>query len=134
MVVPALRFLCEEKSRKFNLTLQFETSGSPRRLDSLLETALFRVGQEALKNLALHAQVKEGRVEIVYAENEIILRVVDHGRGFDPAQNFHPPHGWGLAGMKERVESIGGVLNIVSAPGAGTTIEARAPLNSKELK
>ena len=133
-LIPALRFLCEEKCRKFNLNLQFETSGSPRRLDSLLETALFRVGQEALKNLALHAQVKEGRVEIVYAENEIILRVVDHGRGFDPAQNFHPPHGWGLAGMKERVESIGGVLNIVSAPGAGTTIEARAPLNSKELK
>jgi two-component system vancomycin resistance sensor histidine kinase VraS len=72
-------------------------------------------------------------VEIVYAENEVVLRVMDRGRGFDPAQNFHPPHGWGLAGMKERVESIGGVLHIVSAPGAGTTIEARAPLAIKEF-
>ncbi len=133
-LVPALRFLCEQKSREARLNLTFESSGSPRRLNPLLETALFRVGQEALKNLALHSQVQEGRVEIVYAENEAILRVSDHGRGFDPAQNFRPPHGWGLAGMKERVESIGGVLNIISAPGAGTTIEARAPLNGKELK
>lgn len=133
-LVPALRFLCEQKCRKFNLDLNFETNGSPRRLDPLLETVLFRVGQEALKNLALHSQVQQGRVEIVYAEDEVILRVSDRGCGFDPAQNFHPPHGWGLAGMKERVESIGGVLNIASAPGAGTTIEVRAPLNSKELK
>jgi len=133
-LVPALRFLCEQKRQKFNLNLDFQIAGMARRLDPLVETALFRVGQEALKNLALHAQVEDGCVEIVYAENEAILRVSDRGRGFDPAQNFRPPHGWGLAGMKERVESIGGVLHIVSAPGAGTTIEARVPLNGKESK
>jgi signal transduction histidine kinase len=132
-LVPALRFLCEQKCKEARLNLKFETSGSPRRLSKLLETALFRVGQEALKNLALHSQVQEGRVEVVYAENEVILRVIDRGRGFDPAENFHPPHGWGLAGMKERVESIGGVLHIISAPSAGTTIEARVPLAIKEF-
>lgn len=131
-LVPALRFLCEEKCRKFNLNLDFRISGTARRLDPIVETALYRVGQEALKNLALHSQVQEGRVEIAYAEEGVTLRVSDEGRGFDPAQDFRPPHGWGLAGMKERVESVGGALRIESAPGRGTTIEVYVPLNGKE--
>lgn len=133
-LVPALRFLCEEKCRKFNLELNFNISGVPRRLDPLVETALYRVGQEALKNLALHSEVRQGNVEIVYAEKDVALRVIDHGRGFDPSENFHPPHGWGLAGMKERVESVGGTLHIDSASGRGTTIEVHIPLNAKESK
>ncbi len=132
-LVPALRFLCEYKRQKFNLELGFDVRGEPRRLDPLVETALYRVGQEALKNLAIHSQVQEGRVEIAFSEGEVVLRVADHGRGFDPAQTFHPPHGWGLAGMKERVESVGGELHILSAPSAGTTIEARVPARAKEL-
>jgi len=133
-LVPALRFLCEQKCRKFDLQLDFDISGTTRRLDPLAETALFRVGQEALKNLALHSQVQEGRVEIVYGEKDVTLRVVDRGRGFDPTENFHPPHGWGLAGMKERVESIGGTFQIISAPGQGTIIEACVPAGVKETE
>lgn len=132
-LVPALRFLCEQKMQKFDLQLSFDVSGTPRRLNPLTETVLFRVGQEALKNLALHSQVQEGRVEIVYAEKDVTLRVLDRGRGFDPTENFHPPHGWGLAGMKERVESVDGTLHVISAPGEGTTIEVSVPLNKKEL-
>jgi signal transduction histidine kinase len=127
-----LRFLVEQDCYPLGLRVDFEVGGAPRRLDPLVETALFRVGQEALANLARHARVREGRVVIVYAENDVTLRVSDSGRGFDPAENFHPPHGWGLAGMKERVESIGGILQIESAPGQGTAIEARIPLDGKE--
>jgi signal transduction histidine kinase len=127
-LVPALRFLIEQECRPLGLRVGFEVEGSPRRLDPLVETVLFRVGQEALVNLSRHAQVQEGRVEIVYAEKDVTLRVSDRGRGFDPAENFHPPHGWGLAGMKERVESVGGILQIESAPGQGTMMEARVPL------
>jgi signal transduction histidine kinase len=132
-LVPALRFLIEQERGLLGLRLDFEVEGTPRRLIPLVETVLFRVGQEALANLARHAQIQEGRVKIVYAEDTVTLRVSDLGRGFDPAENFHPPHGWGLAGMKERVESVGGILKINSAPGQGTTIEARVPLNDKEL-
>lgn len=131
-LVPALRFLCEQNCRKFDLQLDFDIVGAAYRLDPLVETALFRVGQEALKNLAFHSQVQEGRVEVVYGETDVTLRVVDHGRGFDPTENFHPPHGWGLAGMKERVEAIGGALQITSAPGQGTTIEVCVPAGAKE--
>lgn len=131
-LVPALRCLCEDGCRKFKLRLDFEVRGTPRRIEPLVETALFRVAQEALKNLEAHSQVQEGRLEIQYAENEVVLRIIDHGRGFDPAQDFHPPHGWGLLGMQERVDAMGGMLNIDSAPGRGTTIEARVPLEVKE--
>jgi signal transduction histidine kinase len=132
-LVPALRFLIEQESSLLGLRLDFEVVGTPRRLIPLVETVLFRVGQEALANLARHAQVQEGRVKIVYAEETVTLRVSDQGRGFDPAENFHPPHGWGLAGMKERVESVGGTLKIDSAPRQGTIIEVCVPLNDKEL-
>ncbi len=131
-LVPALRFLIEQDCRPLGLRVDFEARGTPQRLKPLVETALFRVGQEALTNLARHAQVQEGRVEIVYGEEGVTLRVVDRGRGFDPTENFRPPHGWGLAGMKERVESIGGTLQIISAPGQGTTIEVCVPAGVKE--
>lgn len=132
-LVPALRFLIEQECCPLGLNVDFEVGGTPRRLNPLVETVLFRVGQEALTNLARHAQVQEGRVEIVYTENDVTLRVQDRGRGFDPTENFRPPHGWGLAGMKERVESVDGTLRVISATGQGTTIEVQIPLNSKEL-
>lgn len=130
-LVPALRSLCEEKCRKYELQLEFNVSGPSRRLNPLVETALFRIGQEALKNLAQHSGVRQGRVEIVYSEKDITLRVVDRGCGFDPEANFHPPHGWGLAGMKERVEAVAGTLRIDSATGKGTTVEVCVPIDGK---
>ena len=131
-LVPAMRFLVDQDCCPLGLRVNIEVNGTPRRLPALVETVLFRVGQEALANLARHAQVHEGRVEIVYGGTDVTLRVVDRGRGFDPTENFHPPHGWGLAGMKERVESIDGTLQIISAPGQGTTIEVCVPADVKE--
>jgi len=131
-LVPALRFLIEQDCCPLGLRVDFEARGRPQRLKPLVETVLFRVGQEALANLARHAQVQEGRVVINYAAKQVSMKVSDHGRGFDPAENFRPPHGWGLAGMKERVESVGGILQIESAPGQGTSIDVRIPLDQKE--
>lgn len=131
-LVPALRFLVEQECCPLGLRINFAVEGTPQRLDSLVETVLFRVGQEALKNLARHAQVQEADVKIIYSARQVMLSVSDRGKGFDPRQNFRPPHGWGLAGMKERVESVGGTLQIESAPGQGTRIEVHVPLNDKE--
>jgi len=131
-LVPALRFLIEQDFHPRGIRITFEVKGTSRRLNPLIETVLFRVGQEALTNLARHAQVQEGRLEIVFTENDVTLRVSDRGRGFNPTGEFHPPHGWGLAGMKERLEAAGGTLNVSSAPNQGTLIEARIPLNEKE--
>lgn len=131
-LVPALRFLIDQDLHARGMDIAFEVKGTSRRLDPLTETVLFRVAQEALTNLARHAQVKQGSMELIYTENNVTLRVSDRGRGFDPAQTFHPPHGWGLAGMKERLEAVGGTLDVFSAPGQGTLIEACVPLIDKE--
>lgn len=131
-LVPALRFLIDQDLRPRGVDIAFEVTGSARRLDPLMETVLFRVGQEALSNLVRHAQTREGGMQVIYAQNDVTLRVSDRGCGFDPTESFRPPHGWGLAGMKERVEAVGGVLNVHSAPGEGTLIEARVPINEEE--
>jgi signal transduction histidine kinase len=133
-LVPALRFLAAQDLHPRGMEITFEVLGKSRRLDPLIETVLFRVGQEALTNLARHANVQQGHMLIDYTDRAVTLRVSDRGRGFDPLQNFHPPHGWGLAGMKERVEAVGGTLTIHSAPGEGTLIEVHVPLKGKESK
>ena len=56
------------------------------------------------------------------------MRIRDEGQGFDPGERLLPPRGWGIAGMRERVEAVGGRLHIHSAPGEGTVVEASIPL------
>ena len=55
------------------------------------------------------------------------IRISDQGSGFDPDEKFNPPRGWGLAGMRERVKSLDGQLNLKSAPGQGTSVEVVIP-------
>ena len=93
------------------------------RLPAPLETALFRVVQEALNNVAKHAQAR--RVEIVMTRDGrgVTLHVADDGRGFDPEAPQSETH-LGLWSMRERVERLGGRFEVESAPGAGTTVRA----------
>ena len=126
-VVQAINALVQRDHAPNGFSFSVEVSGAPCRLDAVVETVLFRVAQEALTNVARHSGVREGGVEIRFEEEQVALRVSDTGRGFDPAEPFRPPRGWGLEGMKDRVESLGGVLHIMSAPGQGVVIEARIP-------
>jgi signal transduction histidine kinase len=86
------------------------------------------VAQEALHNVVRHAQVGRARISLEFLPQEITLKVEDSGAGFDPVQSFVPPQGWGLAGMRERVESVGGLLSIESKPGIGTVVEVAVPV------
>ena len=113
--------------------IRIEAAGTARRLDNVVETALFRVAQESLTNLARHSGVRAGGVRLCFEAGEVILRVSDSGRGYDPDEPFHAPRGWGLEGMRERVEAVGGALRIESEPAGGTTVEARIPL-TREVK
>jgi two-component system, NarL family, sensor histidine kinase UhpB len=101
-----------------------------RRLNPATETALFRVAQQALTNVADHAGAS--RVEVLLersATGEVLLKVIDDGCGFDPShvQPAGPQLGFGLTSMRERAEAVGGRLTIRTAPGAGTTVEVRVP-------
>ncbi|MFZ5587152.1 MAG: PAS domain S-box protein [Thermodesulfobacteriota bacterium] len=92
--------------------------------------AAYRVAQEALTNVARHAEASRVEVSLSSDDGWLVLRVSDDGRGFDP--DGHPGQdGWGVAGMRERAGLVGGHLSILSAPNAGTTVELRLPLGGE---
>lgn len=130
-LVPALQSVVDGEYSSNGLQVKFVVTGKQRRLDSLIETVLFRVAQEALTNVTRHAETNQASLRLVYAPETVTLGVLDAGRGFDPNEPLQPPRGWGLEGMRERVESVGGRLNLYSAPGRGTTVEVVIPLNGQ---
>jgi PAS domain S-box-containing protein len=100
------------------------------RLDPVVETALFRVAQQALANIVDHASATRALVAIECSEEGVVLRVSDDGRGFDPdhVQVLADIAHFGLIAMRERVEALGGRFRVTTAPGEGTVVEARLPL------
>jgi signal transduction histidine kinase len=133
-LVPALGSLAAQDCQPRGLRVQFNVTGTQRRLNPLVETVLFRVAQEALNNVCRHAGVKEATLELDYQPEHVLIRIADQGTGFDPTETFRPPRGWGLAGMRERVESLSGELRLRSASGQGTTVEVLVPLSDEAGK
>ncbi|MBI1759372.1 MAG: GAF domain-containing sensor histidine kinase [Actinobacteria bacterium] len=100
-----------------------------------VQTALYRIAQEALQNVLKHADTAAATIEMFQVGEAVALRVRDHGRGFDPAAATPPEHAWsagglGLPGMRERAEFVGGRLTVTARPGGGTTVEAIVPMPS----
>ena len=83
--------------------------------------------QEALANVAKHAQAQKGRIELRYESDWVILRVTDDGQGFDPLERLSSQH-LGLWSMRERAEQAGGRFEIKSEPGVGTTVSTTIPM------
>jgi signal transduction histidine kinase len=96
------------------------------RLPTRVETALFRITQEALTNVVKHADADTVRVTFARRERSVVLAVEDDGRGFSRAQS--PGDGFGLVGMRERVASVNGAIEIESRPGAGTRLTVEIPV------
>ena len=90
-----------------------------------VETAVFRIVQEGLTNVARHAAVHAAHVELTSRDGRLSVRIRDEGRGFDPTELS--PLGSGLIGMQERVELLGGTFGVASRPGEGTTITVTVP-------
>ena len=127
-LVPAIKFLLDSDYCPKGMKVAFQVTGAQKRLDSLIETVLYRVTQEALTNVNRHADTNQAIVRLDFAPAEVTLGVLDSGKGFDPNEPLRPPRGWGLEGMRERVEAVGGRLLLYSAPGRGTTVEVTIPL------
>ena len=104
--------------------LAYEQGRKPDRHVSEVETTMYRIVQEALNNAAKHGGARRAQVEIVEDESTVRLTVRDDGRGFDPTAHTE---GFGLLGMRERVELLHGTLAVTSSPGQGTTINATFP-------
>jgi signal transduction histidine kinase len=127
---PALDSFCRSFARRTQLAIEYRGTELPLMLDAI-STSLYRFLQEALANVAKHAQADRVRVVLRCDGETVSLSVEDDGRGFDHAATCSPsgwPVGIGLMGMQERLKSLGGRLEVDSAPGRGTRLTARIPL------
>ncbi len=145
-LVPALRWYVNRFAKRTETTVDFAASGfaEQRRLSPLLETALYRILQEALTNVARHAAASRVQLHLAVEAPaastatptpnakipEVVAVIQDNGRGFDPEAPApaNRASGVGLLGMRERVTLLGGTWQLDSAPGAGTQIQIRIPL------
>jgi signal transduction histidine kinase len=130
-LVPALSEYVGRWSERTGVAAGFQPLGlEDGRLPPEVETAVYRVVQEALNNVAKHAGA--GRVSVMVSRQggELVAVVEDDGRGFDPGRaGSGGRRSLGLLGMRERVGLVGGALVVESAEGAGTTVQARIPLH-----
>jgi signal transduction histidine kinase len=124
-LVPAVERLAESFVEQTGLRLDVEAQLGPERLSSDVETALYRMVQEALTNVVKHAQARSVSIVLTNARGTLTAVIEDDGRGFDPQA---AREGMGLDGMRERLGLIGGKLGIESRPGGGTTLVAKVPV------
>lgn len=131
---PALMALMDRTRRgglevDFEISLAWERGGAPSRLSPDLETGVYRIVQEALTNAGKHGAATHVDVAVRENDGQVSVRVRDDGRGFDPAA---ATTGFGLAGIRERVELLHGELSLTSAPGQGATVSATLPVLRRE--
>jgi len=128
---PALRAYLARQAEHAGLALAFASSLGPERLPPALETVCFRVVQEAATNVLRHARATRLEVELSRTGDEVRVTVRDDGAGFDVAaarERVLRGEGFGLVGMRERVQLFGGRIDVESATGGGTTIEVHLPV------
>jgi signal transduction histidine kinase len=129
-LMSALREYVARYQEEHGLEVALALPEGDERLPAPVETALFRIAQEALNNVAKHAQARRVEVAMTHDRGGVTLHIADDGRGFDP-QAPQPGTHLGLWSMRERVEQLGGRFEVESAPGAGTTVRAIIPLREE---
>ncbi|MGQ3054879.1 MAG: CHASE3 domain-containing protein [Roseateles sp.] len=123
-LIPALEILTQEFAQRSGLQLSLELADVPTEEAGRL--ALYRLVQEALTNVMRHAKAKHVRVNLGEADGWLQMHIRDDGQGFNPDAVGTGHHG--LLGMRYRIESLGGTLQLLSAQGRGTLVLARLPL------
>lgn len=118
----ALAGLTKRWAESADVPVTFEATGVERRLLAEIEATLFRVAQEALTNVRKHAHATKVGVTLSYLDDVVLLDVRDDGVGFDPRQV-----GFGLRGMRQRLQRVAGRLEVESTPGDGTALSASVP-------
>ena len=130
-LVTGLKWYAETRLQPAGIPVRVTVTGEESRLPAEMETALFRIGQEAISNVARHAQATNARVGLDFRNGTITLEVEDDGVGFDVASvldSADPRREWGVLGMRERASLMGGTLQVTSAPANGTRVRASIPL------
>jgi signal transduction histidine kinase len=129
-----------EQVRKHNIETEFEDDEEPKPLDNDVRGVLFRMVRELLYNVVKHARAKKVKVSVLRDDTLLKVLVEDNGVGFEPSKIVRDGRrtgGFGLFSIRERLEQLGGKLDIESAPGRGCTAIITVPLkceNGKETE
>jgi signal transduction histidine kinase len=128
-LLPAVEWLVENFTQRTGVPCELAVSTSDLRLNNANSTAVFRIIQESLANVAKHARASRAEVSIEQNGSGVTINVRDDGLGFSP-QDPRKPNSFGLVGLRERAYLLGGEVAFISAPGRGTNIEVRLPVLS----
>jgi signal transduction histidine kinase len=113
------------------ICVEVETTGEGDSLSEIVEENLLRIGQEAMTNVVKHSDASLVKIDLQFSPQQVVLQIKDDGKGFAPDNCAGPDDGhFGLLGMTERAERMGGQVQITSAPGLGTRIRVEIPLPS----
>jgi signal transduction histidine kinase len=126
-LIAAISSFAERQLTPADVQFTIDVQGKKRKLAQPLETVLFRIFQEAINNIAKHAQANNGRIELRFKDRSVEARITDDGRGFDPVSSHTTWQTFGLLGIEERVAILGGTLRIESQEGQGTQIRFEVP-------
>ena len=131
-LIPALHSFMKDFTKRTGIHIRFTASAGLEQLDSAKRTVLYRVAQEALTNVAQHAQASRVEVSIQKLRDAIRMEIKDNGKSFEVERVLFAKRNkrLGLLGMRERVEMVGGSFAVESAPGKGTTIRAQIPFGN----
>jgi len=118
--------LLVEQLRENGLAVDFEVTGNEERFSNSARMTLYRVAQEGFTNIQKHAQASRVQVSLYFDEKEARLSICDNGCGFDAEQQLQqkapPEEGFGLRGIRERIELVGGTFHLESQAGRGTQL------------
>ena len=126
-LIPAAEWLVNNFTQRHGIECSFSVDPADLELQDPYATAIFRILQESLTNVARHARASHVDVTLDSADGEVTLRVRDNGCGFqlgDPRK----PNSFGIVGLRERVYLLDGEITVETSPGSGTTVEVRIPL------
>jgi len=132
-LLPALLYQFERFTTHTHIEIKFQHIGVEIRFPPEIETAAFRIIQEALTNVARHAKTSEVWITVEKQGEELWLMVTDQGVGFNPEQELAGGDNTGLKGIRERVSAIGGSFVLESTPGCGSLLKVQLPLWEKGL-
>lgn len=126
-LMPSLHRYASQFTTYANIACEVVAQGTPYRLVPDVEIGLYRIMQEALQNVSQHSGARQATVAINFEPEALVLTITDDGRGFN-LMTTEPTNGhFGLLGMRERAESFGGRLNIISQAGQGARVEVWVP-------
>jgi signal transduction histidine kinase len=133
-LMPTLLWHFERYTKQTGIEVIFDPGGITQRLSPDVETAVYRIVQEALTNIARYAQCSEAFIRLNLREGILAIEIIDHGVGFDANVDISKWSTAGLVGMRERANMLGGYLVVKSAPNKGTQILVMIPLDRKPVE